>query len=132
MMEPKIRYADENNPMGEWMSLEGLAHWLRPLLQLAPADVLTLDAAKQRAELALADARQEITTLRQERDTYRAQADSARQAATEAAQRADAAEARWKAIPWGVMAAVRFDVASTWELMKFCGWYDANRPTAQD
>jgi chromosome segregation ATPase len=52
------------------------------------------DARAQRAELALADARQEIATLRQQRDAYRAQADAARQAATEAAQRADAAEAK--------------------------------------
>ena len=44
------------------VALEQVAAALRPLL--APADVAALDAAKQRAELQLADARQEIWAMR--------------------------------------------------------------------
>ena len=48
------------------LTLEQLADALRPLLaQSASADMAALDARAQRAELQLADARQEIEALRQ-------------------------------------------------------------------
>ena len=52
---------------GRWVTHDELADALRPLLgQPAPADVAALDARAQRAELQLADARQEIEALREQ------------------------------------------------------------------
>ena len=141
---------------------EAIAPLLRPLLQPAPADVpavqptdarlLALDAAKQRAEMQLADAQQanaqltadlarrtterdklvaELVRQRDEAATYRAQADAARQAATEAAQRAEAAETKWEAIPWRVLGSAMSANATYNEGRAGRDWLNANRPTAQ-
>lgn len=112
----KLIHDEQGEKIAKWVTLDTLAVYLRPLLvQPAPADVASLDARAQRAELQLADAQQanamltaQLETQRsltaqyagwyneavRQRDAYRAQADAARQAATEAAQRAEQAEAQ--------------------------------------
>jgi hypothetical protein len=72
---------------------------------------------------------QTLHEAQQERDEYRAQADAARQAATEAAQRAEAAEAKWKAIPWEGLGrwVSYYALPDSAESL----WFYTNRPTAQ-
>ena len=158
----KIRYADENNPMGEWMSLEWLAEALRPLLaQPASADVpaaepteaeqvrywkdaaaaarrealfsarddvAALDARAQRAELQLADARQEIEALRQTNNDQAGQIAGLRAQLNDSNAEVDDLRARWAAIPWAALADRLAPNSLPWSDSIAVQWYRANHP----